>query len=77
MGRLTFFWIVGIIFFFYHWIPTFLVTSIGSIALLCLVTTNRTARFLGSAGSNAGVGLGALTLDFTVGHGDYPYVQPW
>jgi hypothetical protein len=77
MSRLKFFWIVSIIFFIYHWIPTFFVTTISSIAILCLVTTNKTARFLGSAGSNAGIGLGAFTLDFTVGHGEHPYVQPW
>jgi hypothetical protein len=77
MPRLKFFWIVSGCFFIYHFIPSYFVTTLQSVAILCLITSNRTARFLGSGGSNSGVGIMAMTFDFTVGHGEHSIVNPW
>jgi hypothetical protein len=37
-----------------------------AVAVLCLVTNNKTARFLGSVDYNNGVGIGALTFSWQI-----------
>jgi hypothetical protein len=78
ISRLKIFWytinngrISGGIMFIYQWIPTYFMTVLQSVAIMCFLTKNRTARFLGSAGPNAGVGMFALTFDWTVSDAEY------
>ncbi len=52
--------------FIWQWVPGFFYSTLGSISVLCLVTSNRTARFYGSAGPNAGPGILSFTLDWSL-----------
>lgn len=50
--------------FVYQWIPLYFATGLAMISTLCLFTSNRTLKFLGSSDSGAGI-LG-LTMDWSV-----------
>jgi hypothetical protein len=67
MSRLKMFSLGATFMFLYQWIPAYFFTVLQSVAVLCLLTKNRTARFLGSAGPNTGVGVLAFTFDWTIG----------
>ena len=77
MSKFTFFWIVFLSSFCWAWIPSFFAPALGMISILCLFTSNRTARFLGSSSYQEGVGLFALTLDWSVISGRSPIVTPF
>lgn len=49
MSRVKFFWIVCLFMFVWSWVPLFFATSFSAISILCLLTSNKTAKFLGSS----------------------------
>lgn len=63
ISRFHYFWGALALIFLYTWIPQFFLVSLQSFSLICLLTSNRTLKFLASASSGYGIGLGALTLD--------------
>ncbi|KAI8898391.1 OPT oligopeptide transporter protein-domain-containing protein [Globomyces pollinis-pini] len=69
MSRLTFFWLAFTFMFFYHWIPAYFAPAVGMISILCLISRNKTLRWLGSAANNEGVGMFTLSLDWSVANG--------
>jgi OPT family oligopeptide transporter len=56
-------------------VPLHFCSTIASISILCLVSKNRTLRFLGSAGD--GAGLFAFSLDYTIIGGEKAFVSPF
>lgn len=65
MSRYSFFWIVFVIGFLYELLPLYFAPLIAAIPLVCLFTNNRTAKFLGSFQYGNGVGLFAISLDWS------------
>lgn len=64
MSRFKFFWIVAFVFFVYTWIPEFFFTVLQSFSVICLLTSNKAARFLASSSRTNGTGLMSLTMDW-------------
>jgi hypothetical protein len=64
MSRFKFFWIVTFVFFVYTWIPEFFFPVLQSFSVICLLTSNKMARFLSSSSRSNGMGMFALTLDW-------------
>ena len=64
MSRYKFFWVSFAAVFVYTWIPEYFMVSLQAVAVLCLVTSNKTARFLGSGDNGEGVGMGMFTFDW-------------
>ena len=77
MSRYTFFWLATIVFYVYTWIPEYFFTVLQSISVLCLITNNPVARFLGSSDDYEGVGLGAISLDWYYIGGGYLTAPFW
>lgn len=65
MTRYGMFWLVCIFMSIYHWLPNFFATGLSAVSVLCLLTTSKTMRFLGSSRAGEGVGLFALTFDWS------------
>ncbi|KAJ3310946.1 hypothetical protein HDV04_004552 [Boothiomyces sp. JEL0838] len=65
LSRYSFFWIFFAAVFVYQWLPGYFFTSLGLISVLCLVSSNRTVRFLGSGDSFEGPGILSLSFDWT------------
>ncbi|KAJ2993048.1 hypothetical protein HDV02_002694 [Globomyces sp. JEL0801] len=66
MSRFTFFWLVFGIVFLYHWLPGYFTPAIGLVSLLCLFSSNRTLRLLGSGDAFEGPGILTLSFDWSV-----------
>lgn len=64
MTRSKFFWISFATIFVYTWIPQYFFNTIQAVAILCLVSKNRTVNFLGSGYYFEGFGIGMLTFDW-------------
>ncbi len=64
LSRFKFFWIGVAVFFVYTWLPEYFMTILQTVSLLCFITNNPMARFLASANSDEGVGIGAITFDW-------------
>ncbi|KAL2912259.1 OPT superfamily [Polyrhizophydium stewartii] len=77
LSRYSFFWLAFVMAFVWQWIPSYFAGAIGSISLLCLFSTSKTARFLGSAGNNMGVGILSITFDWTLVQYFFPLSTPW
>ena len=75
LSRSVFFWATFAAIFIWTWLPNYFVSVFGTISVLCFITTNRTARFLGSATS--GIGLGAISLDWGNISSYSPIAIPW
>ena len=71
MSRYKFFWIATLAVFIYSWIPEYFVPILQSFSIICLVTSNKVARFLSSTDLNHGVGIMSLTADFYYAGGTY------
>ncbi|KAH9273044.1 hypothetical protein BASA83_004614 [Batrachochytrium salamandrivorans] len=65
LSRYSFFWMSFSIMFLYQWIPTYFATSLQAISILCMVTTNKDARFWGSASPHMGTGFLSFTFDWS------------
>ncbi|KAI8903159.1 OPT oligopeptide transporter protein-domain-containing protein [Gorgonomyces haynaldii] len=63
--RYSYFFMVFFMIFIFQFFPGLFATSLTGISLLCLLTTNRTARFLGSSSVGGGVGILAWSFDWT------------
>jgi hypothetical protein len=64
MSRYKFFWLAFGAFFVYSWIPEFFIPLLRGVALICLLTSNKTAQFFGSFTNKNGTGIMALTFDW-------------
>ncbi|KAI8903160.1 OPT oligopeptide transporter protein-domain-containing protein [Gorgonomyces haynaldii] len=64
-SRWSYFFMVFFMIFVFQFFPSLLATSLSTVSLLCLFTTNRTARFLGSGSYGGGVGILAWSFDWT------------
>jgi OPT family oligopeptide transporter len=64
MSRYSFFKVAFIIVFLYSWIPAYLLPSLSAVSVICLLTRNKTARFLGSAHPDGGVGILSFSFDW-------------
>ncbi|KAJ3268241.1 hypothetical protein HDV01_003237 [Terramyces sp. JEL0728] len=78
MSRYTAFWLSFGFMFVYEWIPSFYANALMSVSLLCLITNNRTVRFLGSAWYDQGPGILSFSFDWTLINGQYsPMYVNW
>ncbi|KAJ3308929.1 hypothetical protein HDV04_000615 [Boothiomyces sp. JEL0838] len=78
MSRYTAFWLAFGFMFVYEWIPSFFASALMSVSLLCLITKNRTVRFLGSAYYDQGPGILSFSFDWTFINGAYsPMYVNW
>jgi OPT family small oligopeptide transporter len=77
MSRETFFWIAFGGMFVYQWIPTYFASAFALVAILCLVSTNRTVRFLGSGDAFEGPGILGLSFDWPVIAHHNPLTSPF
>jgi hypothetical protein len=77
MSRYKFFWMIFFAMFVWQWIPGFFATTLGAVSILCLLTENKTVRFLASAGPNAGVGLFSFSFDWSLISVYQPVALPW
>ncbi|KAI8810324.1 OPT oligopeptide transporter protein-domain-containing protein [Cladochytrium replicatum] len=77
MSRFSFFWIALAGIFIYELIPNVFATSLQAVALLCLFSSSKIARFLGSVSPPvSGAGLLGLTFDLQyIGTG--VFLVPW
>ncbi|KAJ3322815.1 hypothetical protein HDV06_002676 [Boothiomyces sp. JEL0866] len=71
MSRFSAFWLSFAFMFVYEWIPGYFAKSLASVSILCFITTNRAARFLGSAWFEQGPGILSFTFDWTFINGVY------
>ncbi|KAJ3275885.1 hypothetical protein HDV01_006751 [Terramyces sp. JEL0728] len=71
MSRFSAFWLSFVFMFVYEWIPGYFAKSLASVSILCFITKNRTARFLGSAWFEQGPGILSFTFDWTFINGVY------
>ncbi|KAI9345795.1 OPT oligopeptide transporter protein-domain-containing protein [Zopfochytrium polystomum] len=89
LSRFAFFWIAVALIFLWEWFPLFLMPVLASISLLCYVApklsndsaipssyTAKVLRGLGSAQPRGGIGLFALTLDWSVIQVQNPITTP-
>ncbi|KAH6579991.1 hypothetical protein BASA61_009979 [Batrachochytrium salamandrivorans] len=65
LSRFSFFWLAFVFMFMYQWFPTFFATALQSISILCMISNNKTIRFLGSASPNTGVGILSFSFDWS------------
>ncbi|OAJ44246.1 OPT family small oligopeptide transporter [Batrachochytrium dendrobatidis JEL423] len=66
LSRFSFFWLAFCVMFIYQWIPTFFATALQALSVICMFThASKTARFLGSASPNTGVGILSFSLDWS------------
>jgi hypothetical protein len=77
MSRYSFLWVCIGSMFVYSLLPGYFMTTLQAVAILCFVTNNNVARFLGSATSFRGVGIGALTFDWNLIGGGYLTTPFW
>jgi OPT oligopeptide transporter protein len=63
--------------FLWSWVPGHFAKSISAISVFCLITNNKTAKFLGSAHASGGVGLLSFTLDWSMIGIYSPIATPW
>lgn len=75
ISRYKFFWLAFLVMFVWSWIPGFLAKATSAISILCLITTNKSAKFLGSA--TAGVGLLSFSFDWSIIYVYAPIATPW
>ncbi|KAJ3270066.1 hypothetical protein HDV01_000560 [Terramyces sp. JEL0728] len=71
MSRYTAFWMAFVFMFIYEWIPAYFAPTLATVSVLCLISKSKTARFLGSAGSQRGPGILSFSLDWTLINGQY------
>ena len=64
MSRYKFFWMAVAGFFIYTWIPQFFMNVLQAFSIICLLTSNKAARFLTSVSPGKGVGIMGMTLDW-------------
>ncbi|KAH6601645.1 hypothetical protein BASA50_001502 [Batrachochytrium salamandrivorans] len=65
LSRFSFFWLAFVFMFMYQWFPTFFATALQSVSILCMISNNKTIRFLGSASPNTGVGILSFSFDWS------------
>lgn len=63
--------------FIFSFLPGYLLRGLTAISVLCLITTNKTVRFLGSASTNKGVGWMSFSLDWNQFQSVGLYVPWW
>ncbi|KAF9162881.1 hypothetical protein BGX21_001722 [Mortierella sp. AD011] len=76
-SRYKFFMIVTFGVFVYHWFPEFIFPVMGTVAWVCWI--NPKSLLLSQLGGSAGLGLGAITLDWNtvIAYLTSPLVAPW
>jgi hypothetical protein len=77
VSRFAFFWAAFFSMFVWSFIPQLFAPTLSTVSLLCLITSNRTARFLGSAGPNEGMGLLSITFDWSLLSSYQPLTYPF
>ncbi|KNC97645.1 OPT family small oligopeptide transporter [Spizellomyces punctatus DAOM BR117] len=77
MSRFTFFLVAFAGAFAYTWLPEYLMVVLQTVSVLCLITTNKKARFLGSSDNGGGIGIGALSFDWTYIGGGFLTAPFW
>lgn len=76
-SRYKFFWLAFAAMFVYTWLPGFFAPVLTAVSLLCLFTTNKTARFLGSASPSGGTGILSISFDWSLVGMYSPIATPW
>ncbi|KAI8902499.1 OPT oligopeptide transporter protein-domain-containing protein [Globomyces pollinis-pini] len=76
LSRFSCFWVAFGFMFLYQWLPSYFLSAISMVSLLCLFP-NKTLRWLGSSGANEGVGLFSLSFDWSVANGLGAMYTPW
>ncbi|KAJ3270451.1 hypothetical protein HDV01_007811 [Terramyces sp. JEL0728] len=64
LSRYGTFWLAFLLMLVYAFLPSYFAQSLGAVSVLCLITNNRDARWLGNAMS--GPGILSLTFDWTI-----------
>lgn len=77
MSRYGYFWLVFFVMFVWQWLPGFFMSTLGGISLLCLISSSKTARFLGSSSPQTGVGILSFSLDWSNIVNYNPVPNPW
>ncbi|KAJ3367213.1 hypothetical protein HDU91_001606 [Kappamyces sp. JEL0680] len=77
LSRYSFFWLAFCAMFLYEFFPLYITPVLSMVSILCLITTNRTARSLGSSGAHEGTGLLALSFDWSVLSAVGPITTPF
>ncbi|XJO75901.1 hypothetical protein BDV3_006505 [Batrachochytrium dendrobatidis] len=65
LSRFSFFWVGFAFMFMWQWFPTFFATALQSVSVLCMITNSKSARFLGSASPDAGMGILSFSFDWS------------
>ena len=71
LSRYKFFWLAALAVFVYSWIPQYFFTVLQSFSVICLLTSNKVAKFLSSTDLSEGPGVFSLTADFYYAGGQY------
>jgi OPT oligopeptide transporter protein len=77
MSRYKFFWLAFAAMFVWSWVPGYFAKALSAVSILCLITTNKTAKFLGSAHPSGGVGLFSFSFDWSMIGMYGPIATPW
>eukprot|EP00842_Homolaphlyctis_polyrhiza_P002881 jgi/Hompol1/3594/HPOL_006670-RA len=64
LSRFGFFWTAFFFIFVFQWMPSYFAASLQAISLLCF-SGSRTARWLGAASPDTGIGILSLSFDWT------------
>ncbi|KAI8914276.1 OPT oligopeptide transporter protein-domain-containing protein [Gorgonomyces haynaldii] len=66
MSKYSVFWLSAGAMGLWHFLPNFFVTSLTSVALLCLISKDKNINFLASTRVNEGVGILGISFDWSV-----------
>jgi hypothetical protein len=76
MSRYKYFWLIFAIIFVWTWFPSYLVRGLSGVSILCLLTRNKTIRFLASGHQFGGVGLMSFSFDYSMISAYQPVAVP-
>ena len=77
LSRYSFFWIVFFFGFIWSWVPLYFAPVLAMVSVLCLFSNDRTVKFLGSSDTQEGMGLFALTFDWSIMQSHSPLYTPF
>lgn len=77
LSRFSFFWIVFAAMFLWQWFPLYFAPALSAVSILCLMTSNRTIKALGSSTYGEGIGLFSLSFDYSVFSYQAPLLIPF
>ncbi|KAH6590841.1 hypothetical protein BASA61_005088 [Batrachochytrium salamandrivorans] len=78
LSRYGFFWLSFFVMFIWQTFPSYFAPALQALSLICMMSSNRTARVFGSASPNTGFGFLSITLDWSnFGTFFFPLSTPW